>query len=175
MSLGWRLERNDLSPCILCRVVLGLPTPQWHLGDPTVDVSSSFLYLAYFPESEDFFGCLQVVWSVVKEEPEAGVRQDSGLSQGTSWWYVSSKGPAHHWRSICVWINNGRDRWNCWGGRFQLPAQDHFLLVEAVKLWLWPGSLIWRPSAFLDSPLAGVVKWARVRMRGSSQWPPGCW
>ena len=110
-----------------------------------------------------------------KEEPEAGVRQDSGLSQGTSWWYVSSKGPAHHWRSICVWINKGRDRWNCWGGRFQLPAQDHFLLVEAVKLWLWPGSLIWRPSAFLDSPLAGVVKWARVRMRGSSQWPPGCW
>ena len=117
---------------------------------------------------------LQTVWSVVKGEPEAGVKQDGDLSQGTNWWYVSSDGPAHHWRSIRVWINKGRDRWNCWGGRFQLAAQDHFLLAEAVKLWLWPGSLIWRPSAFLDSPLA-VVEWARVRMRGSFQWPPGCW
>ena len=135
----------------------------------------SFLYFTFFPEPEDFFGSLHVVWSVVKEEPEAGVKQDGGLSQGTSWWYVPSKGPARHWRSIRVWINKGRDRWNCWGGRFQLPAQDHLLLVEDVKLWLWPSSLIWRPSAFLDSPLAGVVKGARVRMRGSSQWPPGCW
>ena len=117
---------------------------------------------------------LQTVWSVVKGEPEAGVKQDGDLSQGTNWWYISSDGPAHHWRSIRVWINKGRDRWNCWGGRFQLAAQDHFLLAEAVKLWLWPGSLIWRPSAFLDSPLA-VVEWARVRMRGSFQWPPGCW
>lgn len=131
---------------------------------------TSFLHLACFPEPEDFLGSLQVVWSVVKGETEAEVKQDSGAS----WWYVSSKGPVHHWRSIHVCIK-GRDRWNCWGGKVQLPAQDHFLLVEAVKLWLWPSSLIWRPSAFLDSPSAGVVKWARVRMRGSSQWPPGCW
>ena len=172
VSLGWRLERTDLSPRILCRVVLGLPTPQWHLGGPTVDVSScmkDLFTLLHLLRASKLFG---VLW---RENQKQGSNRTVTYPKGQADDNVSSEGPAHHWRSICVWINKGRDRWNCWGGRFQLAAQDHFLLAETVKLWLWPGSLIWRPSAFLDSPLAGVVEWAHVRMRGSFQWPPGCW
>lgn len=146
VCLGWRLERNGLSPAPFAELSLTSPPHSGILGDLTVDVSSYMkdLFSATWP----VFLSQKFPW-----EPPSGLECCEGRNR--------SRGQTGQWGKLMIRFQwgqfitgghhvciKGRDRWNCWGGKVQLPAQDHFLLVEAVKLWLWPSSLIWRPSAF---------------------------